>query len=240
MGTVRRSPKLGLKARNVKPALVFIATLKKVKFRFGRTFALTSDSNLERIQMEILGLSTSPSSGGAYALILNEPDGGRRLPIIIGTFEAQAIALELERIKPPRPMTHDLMRSVIQGFGSHVKSVYINDLRDGTFFAQVILDLDGQELDLDSRPSDAIALAIRFDAPIFVASSILDEAGILSDPQILEDPPKPESAALLEAEPTAGVDSRIAVLEKQLANAIASEDYERAARLRDEITRLKG
>jgi bifunctional DNase/RNase len=112
--------------------------------------------------MDILGLSTSPSSGGAYALILNEMDGNRRLPIIIGTFEAQAIALELERIKPPRPMTHDLLRSVIQGFGSYVKSVLISELRDGTFFAQISLESDGNELELDARPSDAIALAIQY------------------------------------------------------------------------------
>lgn len=190
--------------------------------------------------MEILGLSTSPSSGGAYALILNEPEGGRRLPIIIGTFEAQAIALELERIKPPRPMTHDLMRSVIQGFGSYVKSILINELRDGTFFAQVILDMDGQELELDSRPSDAIALAIRFDAPIFVSAAILDEAGIVSDPQVAETAAETQTVAAEPAPEPVSDDSRITSLEKQLAAAVAAEDYERAARLRDEITRLKG
>ncbi len=190
--------------------------------------------------MEILGLSTSPSSGGAYALILNEPDGGRRLPIIIGTFEAQAIALELERIKPPRPMTHDLMRSVIQGFGSYVKSVYINELRDGTFFAQVILDMDGQELDLDSRPSDAIALAIRFDAPIYVAAAVLEEAGIVSDPKVAETPEAPQTMHAVPTPEPASDDSRLTSLEKQLTAAVAAEDYERAARLRDEITRLKG
>ncbi len=196
--------------------------------------------------MDILGLSTSPSSGGAYALILNETDGSRRLPIIIGTFEAQAIALELERIKPPRPMTHDLLRSVIQGFGSYVKSVLISELRDGTFFAQISLDADGNELELDARPSDAIALAIRFDSPIFVSASVLDEAGILSETRVDD----PVSASVSAAESTLHLstaakeavedDSRVSSLEKQLANAIANEDYERAATLRDEINRLKG
>jgi bifunctional DNase/RNase len=196
--------------------------------------------------MDILGLSTSPSSGGAYALILNEMDGSRRLPIIIGTFEAQAIALELERIKPPRPMTHDLLRSVIQGFGSYVKSVLISELRDGTFFAQISLDSDGNDLELDARPSDAIALAIRFDSPIFVAASVLDEAGIVSESRV-DDPtitpvPASESTVHLSAatKETVEEDTRVSSLEKQLANAIANEDYERAATLRDEINRLKG
>jgi bifunctional DNase/RNase len=196
--------------------------------------------------MDILGLSTSPSSGGAYALILNEVDGSRRLPIIIGTFEAQAIALELERIKPPRPMTHDLLRSVIQGFGSYVKSVLISELRDGTFFAQISLDADGNELELDARPSDAIALAIRFDSPIFVSASVLEEAGIVSEARV-EEPgavPLPTSESTVHLSPatkeTVEEDTRVSSLEKQLANAIANEDYERAATLRDEINRLKG
>lgn len=196
--------------------------------------------------MDILGLSTSPSSGGAYALILNEVDGSRRLPIIIGTFEAQAIALELERIKPPRPMTHDLLRSVIQGFGSYVKSVLISELRDGTFFAQISLDADGNELELDARPSDAIALAIRFDSPIFVSASVLEEAGIVSEARV-EEPgavPLPASESTVHLSPatkeSVEEDTRVSSLEKQLANAIANEDYERAATLRDEINRLKG
>ncbi len=196
--------------------------------------------------MDILGLSTSPSSGGAYALILNEMDGNRRLPIIIGTFEAQAIALELEHIKPPRPMTHDLLRSVIQGFGSYVKSVLISELRDGTFFAQVVLESDGAEIELDARPSDAIALAIRFDSPIYVSESVLAEAGIVSDLRMDESGAEvastPEAKVQLSTsvKETAEEDTRVTSLEKQLASAIASEDYERAAKLRDEINRLKG
>ena len=131
--------------------------------------------------MDILGLSTSPSSGGAYALILNEIEGHRRLPIIIGTFEAQAIALELEHIKPPRPMTHDLLRNIIQSFSTFVKQIFINDLKDGTFYAEIIYDFDGQEIHQDARPSDAIALAIRFNAPIFVSRDVLEEAGIVTE-----------------------------------------------------------
>jgi uncharacterized protein len=197
--------------------------------------------------MDILGLSTSPSSGGAYALILNETDGKRRLPIIIGTFEAQAIALELENIKPPRPMTHDLMRNIIQSFNTFVKEIYINDLREGTFYAQIVYDNNGETLTQDSRPSDAIALAIRFNAPIFVSDHIVEEAGIETDPQLEEQEEGPSMAepqgsveSADEPASTTSRESRIRMLEKNLTSAIAEEDYEKAAKIRDELNRLKG
>jgi bifunctional DNase/RNase len=196
--------------------------------------------------MDILGLSTSPSSGGAFALILNEVDGARRLPIIIGTYEAQAIALELEHIKPPRPMTHDLLKQVIESFTSTVKYVLINDLREGTFFSQIIVEgLNGQ-IEIDSRPSDAIALAIRFSAPIFVASTVLNEAGIVTDESEKDNVSTFESKSSDEkTKKTKDVQSnnpetRIQLLEKNLNDAISAEDYELAARLRDELERLKG
>jgi len=198
---------------------------------------------VEKIQMEILGLSTSPSSGGAYALILNETDGNRRLPIIIGTFEAQAIALELEHIKPPRPMTHDLLRNVVQSFNTYVKQVFINELKEGTFYAEIIYDFNGKDVHMDARPSDAIALAIRFNAPIFVADEVLSEAGIQADlseeelgdsPKFEEQPEEAKSAKDTEE------DSKLKLLEKHLETAIEKEDYEKAAKLRDEIKKLKG
>jgi len=184
--------------------------------------------------MEILGLSTSPSSGGAYALILNEVEGNRRLPIIIGTFEAQAIALELEHIKPPRPMTHDLLKNIIQSFGAELNQVFINDLSEGTFYAQIIYNQNGEQLEQDARPSDAIALAIRFNAPIFVSEEILDEAGIVSEPEEEED-----VAAGQEKKPVKEM-TRLEKLENELQTAIDTENYEKAARLRDEIKKLKG
>lgn len=199
--------------------------------------------------MDILGLSTSPSSGGAYALILNEVEGNRRLPIIIGTFEAQAIALELEHIKPPRPMTHDLLRNIIQSFGTHVKEVFINDLKEGTFYAKVIYEHDGEDMEQDARPSDAIAIAIRFNSPIYVTKEIVEEAGILSDQEEEDEQEaeeidsttiheEPESA---ETPPESGSpESKLKKLEKNLASAIEKEDYEKAARLRDEIKKMKG
>lgn len=186
--------------------------------------------------MEILGLSTSPSSGGAYALILNEAEGNRRLPIIIGTFEAQAIALELEHIKPPRPMTHDLLKNVIENFGAKINEVYINELNEGTFFARILYRSNGEQIDQDARPSDAIALAVRFKAPIFVESSILDEAGIVSEDQESElGTQTVESSSEKSPEMT-----KLEKLETELKTAIDTENYEKAARLRDEIQKLKG
>lgn len=189
--------------------------------------------------MDILGLSTSPSSGGAYALILNEVEGSRRLPIIIGTFEAQAIALELEHIKPPRPMTHDLLKSLVQGFGALVKYVIINDLREGTYYSEIVFDFEGNELTQDARPSDAIALAVRFAAPIYVMAHILEEAGIQADQQEEgEVIPKKENTA--KDKPATGQRTKRESLQESLDKAISEEDYELAARIRDEISRLKG
>lgn len=190
---------------------------------------------LQTIRMEILGLSTSPSSGGAYALILSEKQGNRRLPIIIGTFEAQAIALELESIKPPRPMTHDLLKNIVESFDSDVKKVIINDLSEGTFFAQLHYEKDGKEIEMDARPSDAIAVAIRFGAPIFVNSEVLNEAGIVTE----------EAAASAEGTPSEGMEgekelSQLEKLEQDLQTAIETENYEKAAKIRDQINKLKG
>ncbi len=189
---------------------------------------------MDYIQVDIIGLSTSPSSGGAYALVLGEVGGNRRLPIIIGAFEAQAIALELEKIQPPRPMTHDLLRDSLEAVGAEVMDVVIDELREGTFFAKIRYVHEGDEGQLDSRPSDAVALAVRVDAPIYVAPTVMEEAGI---------PTEEEGATAL---PTgeAGMESdssmtQLERMEHQLESAIEEEDYEKAAELRDEIKRLQ-
>ncbi|SMO34494.1 bifunctional nuclease family protein [Gracilimonas mengyeensis] len=193
--------------------------------------------DLSKVLMEILGLSTSPSSGGAYALILTEAEGNNRLPIIIGSFEAQAIALELENIKPPRPMTHDLLKNFVLSFDTEIKHVYINDLSDGTFFAQIIFQKNGEKIELDARPSDAIALAVRFDAPIYVNKDVLDEAGISTEPehQTLEQALKGD-----EVKPGQEELSQLEKLEEELQTAIETENYEKAAKLRDRISKMKG
>jgi hypothetical protein len=189
---------------------------------------------MDYIQVDIIGLSTSPSSGGAYALVLGEVGGNRRLPIIIGAFEAQAIALELEKIQPPRPMTHDLLRDTLEAVGAEVLDVVIDELREGTFFAKVRYIHDGDEGQLDSRPSDAVALAVRVDSPIYVSPSVMEEAGI---------PTEEEGAAALtpaESEDEEGLPmSKLEQMEQQLEVAIEQEDYEKAAKLRDEIQRLQ-
>lgn len=189
---------------------------------------------MDYIQVDIIGLSTSPSSGGAYALVLGEVGGNRRLPIIIGAFEAQAIALELEKIQPPRPMTHDLLRDSLEAVGAEIMDVVIDELREGTFFAKIRYVHDGDEGQLDSRPSDAVALAVRVDAPIYVAPTVMEEAGI---------PTEEEGAAALttgetEVEQEAPM-TQLERMENQLEAAIEKEDYEKAAELRDEIKRLQ-
>ncbi|MBI1806414.1 MAG: bifunctional nuclease family protein, partial [Ignavibacteria bacterium] len=145
---------------------------------------------MEKIQVDILGLSTSPASGGAYALILKEVNGNRRLPIIIGAFEAQSIALEMEGIKPPRPLTHDLIKNILETMGADLAEITISELRDGTFYAK--LSFDSQEI--DARPSDAIALAVRFGAPIYVAEKVMEEAAFLPENEEQEGGSSSESA----------------------------------------------
>ncbi len=189
---------------------------------------------MDFIQVDIIGLSTSPSSGGAYALVLGEVDGNRRLPIIIGAFEAQAIALELEKIQPPRPMTHDLLRDLFESVGAEVLDVVIDELREGTFFAKIRYIHEGDEDQLDSRPSDAVALAVRVDAPIYVAPDVLEEAGIPSDEEGVTISDEP----VAEDEPSTPT-SQLERLEEQLDKAISEEDYERAAKLRDDIEKYK-
>tara|TARA_R110000868_G_scaffold37111_1_gene131263 strand:- start:2093 stop:2659 length:567 start_codon:yes stop_codon:yes gene_type:complete len=188
--------------------------------------------------MEILGLSTSPSSGGAYALILSEAQGSRRLPIIIGSSEAQAIALELENIKPPRPMTHDLMKNLVLNFDSKVKQVLINDLAEGTFYARIIFERGDQLHEIDARPSDAIALAVRFGSPIHVSEQVLKEAGISAEPDVN----KSSSKKSINQKSSAGEEelSKLEKLEIELHTAVETENYEKAAKLRDQIQKMKG
>jgi bifunctional DNase/RNase len=187
---------------------------------------------VERIQVDILGLSTSPASGGAYALILKEMGGNRRLPIIIGAFEAQSIALEMEGIKPPRPLTHDLMKTIIDKMGVSLSEVTVHELREGTFYAKI--SLDSQEI--DSRPSDAIALAVRYSVPIYVSEKVMEEASFVPESEGEEG----EKLSLPSQEKKAANPkmSKLESLNAQLKEAIEKEEYEKAARLRDEIRKL--
>lgn len=194
---------------------------------------------MDYIQVDIIGLSTSPSSGGAYALVLGEVNGNRRLPIIIGAFEAQAIALELEKIQPPRPMTHDLLRDAFEAMGAEVIDVVVDELREGTFFAKIRYIHDGEEGQLDSRPSDAIALAVRADAPVYVSPSVLEEAGIPTEEEGVPSAAATAQPESVREEPAAPL-SRMEKMQQQLEKAISEEDYEKAAQLRDEIAKMQG
>ncbi len=192
--------------------------------------------------VDILGLSPSPSSPGAYALILKETEGERRLPIIIGQFEAQAIALELEGIKPPRPLTHDLVKNVLDTLGTTLSDVIISELREGTFFARLNVEANAVSREIDARPSDAIAIAIRFGVPIYVSETVMDEAAAVpeadeGEQQIESKTERPKKNR--ERSPAFTKESKMEQLQKELTDAISREDYERAARLRDEIRRLQ-
>lgn len=200
------------------------------------------------IQVDIFGLSLSSTmQGGGYAIILKEVGGERRLPIIIGQSEAQAIAFELEGIKPPRPLTHDLLKNIIESFGYSIDSIVINELKDSTFYAKIKFDLSSAE-EIDARPSDAIALALKFAAPIYVASYIMDEVGFLpdgDDANILksenedeEDYEEGETEESFEEESANPEDRKLKKLKHELDEAISKEDYERAAVLRDEIKKI--
>ncbi len=195
---------------------------------------------MDKVQVDILGLSTSPHTNGAYALILYEVEGKRKLPIIIGGFEAQAIALKLENIKPPRPFTHDLFKNIADTFSLRVTEVVIDELHNETFYAKVVCDMQGESREIDARPSDAIAIAVRFDAPIFVSEEIMNEAGIVEEQKEegVEEPVEQEVEGIA-ATPASGAQLSLQDLEKKLEEAIDNEAYEEAARLRDEITRLQ-
>ena len=199
---------------------------------------------MQKLQVDILGLSTSPHTNGAYALILYEVDGKRKLPIIIGGFEAQAIALKLENIKPPRPFTHDLFKQIADAFSLHVNEVFIDELHNETFYAKVVCEMNGEVHEIDARPSDAIAIAVRFNAPIFVSEEIMTEAGIVEEqPREGEPSPEEEEEEELVEKPAPELvsdDHLIDELNRKLEDAINREDYEEAARLRDEFSRMKG
>jgi bifunctional DNase/RNase len=195
--------------------------------------------------MEIVGMSYSQSQSGAYALILGVVGMSRRLPIIIGGFEAQAIAIELEKMKPTRPLTHDLFRNFANHYGIKIVEVVINKFEEGIFFSKLVCEKDGDVTEIDSRTSDAIALALRFGCPIYAFDSIIEEAGISIDEnmeeehmQSIEDDDD-EDPFMPDEESKAYEDFLLEELEEMLKKAISEENYEEASRLRDEIKRRK-
>lgn len=202
---------------------------------------------MDKIKLEILGLSSSQSDVGHFALVLAETDGNRRLPIIIDGYQARAIALELEKIKPNRPMTHDLFVSIAKTFGIELKEVVITELREGIFYARLTFEFEGEYYEIDSRTSDAVAIGVRFDVPIYTTEAVLAVAGIEvkdSDSDDADDffsnDDEAESLESAEDSIEETEQDRLETLRTEMNNAISDEDYERAARLRDEIARLEG
>ena len=209
---------------------------------------------MKKIPLEILGLSSSQSQSGSFALILGEKHGNRRLPIIIGMFEAQSIAIQIEKISPNRPLTHDLFKSFAEHVHVAIIEVVISDLKEGVFYSRIVCSDGATTFEIDARPSDAIAIGLRFGVPIFTVESVLSEAGIiLSDLDEAaeededdrdeeddddEDTPSPAPRTTEPREPSGQVS--LDELTKMLAQALEKEDYEKAAKIRDELNKRNG
>lgn len=192
---------------------------------------------MEKIKLEIVGMSYSQSQSGAYALVLGVPGESRRLPIIIGGFEAQAIAIELEKMKPTRPLTHDLFKNFADHFGIVITEVIINKFEEGIFFSKLLCSTADGETEIDSRTSDAVALAIRFKCPIYVYSNVLEEAGIVMGD--IDDNEDIKEDDVFGGEKMSFEDYLSEELEDMLKKAISDENFEEASKLRDEINRRK-
>lgn len=195
---------------------------------------------VKKLKLEIVGLSYSQTQTGAYALVLGEAKGKRRLPIIIGGFEAQAIAIELEKMTPSRPLTHDLFKSFAETFNILVNEVIIYNLVEGIFFAKLICNDGTRDVEIDARTSDAIALAVRFDCPIYTYEFILSSAGIILEDQTSLTEPGTSEQVSVETVGDGEFGSRSTEELKEMLNqALSDEEYERASKIRDELNQRK-
>ncbi|MBB6109401.1 bifunctional nuclease family protein [Mucilaginibacter lappiensis] len=198
---------------------------------------------MKKIKLDIVGLSYSQTQSGAYALVLGEVSGRRRLPIIIGSFEAQAIAIEIEKMTPSRPLTHDLFKSFAQAYQIEVQEIIIYNLVDGIFYSKLICNDGKRSVEIDARTSDAIAVAVRFDCPIFTYEFILSTAGIViegNDFVYLENINETQEEKSVGATVGSGFASlSIDELKTKLQEALAEESYEKAAKIRDELNKRK-
>jgi bifunctional DNase/RNase len=194
---------------------------------------------MKRVKLKVMGISYSQTQSGAYALILIEENGERRIPIIIGGFEAQAIVIKLENLDPPRPLTHDLFKKFADEFNISVIEVMIYKLEEGVFFSKLICNNGDKESSIDSRTSDAVAIALRFGCPIFITEEILEKAGITINPTDTDLNIVNETDNLVEPESTKYDSYSYEELYKMIDEAVKTEDYERAAKIRDEIEKRK-
>jgi len=194
---------------------------------------------MDKIELKIIGLSYSQTQSGAYALVLSEKQGARRLPIIIGGFEAQSIAIELENMKPSRPLTHDLFKTFAESFQVTIKEVVIYNLIEGVFYSKIVCDQNGTEVEIDARTSDAIAIGIRCACPVYTFEHILSSAGIQLEDEMEEGVVGDEEEAEVEVEQEGNELSSLTTeeLNNLLQEAIDHEDYERASEIRDELNK---
>ncbi len=194
----------------------------------------------KNIELEILGLSSNHSQSGSFTLVLGEVNGTRRLPIVIGMFEAQAIALEIEKIIPNRPMTHDLFKSFASGFNYEIERVVITDMKEGVYYAKIQSKSDLVTTEIDARPSDAIAIAIRFGCPVYCTEKAMSEGAVehyeVEGSEEKSPEKQPSQKFVTKKEPSLK-DFSLDKLNQMLDKAIGNEDYERAARIRDEINK---
>jgi uncharacterized protein len=198
---------------------------------------------MKKVKLNILGLSYSQTQTGAYALVLSEADGNRRIPIIIGAVEAQAIAIQLEGLKPPRPLTHDLFLNVALAFDIEIAEVFIHKLEEGIFYAELVCEQHSNRIRVDSRTSDAIALALRFECPIYTTDEIIEKAGIIMEFDDIGDvSDEPEDSGMIKKTSGKHIDYSeysSEELNEMLDAAVIEEDYEKASEIRDEINKRK-
>jgi bifunctional DNase/RNase len=198
----------------------------------------TSNWFMKKIELDIVAISHSVTQTSNYAVVLGEKRGSRRLPIVIGSFEAQAIAVAMERMTPNRPLTHDLFKNALETYDIQLKEVIINNLLDGIFYSKLVCSREGVLTEIDSRTSDALAMAVRFNCPIFTFEFILDAAGVvLEDSEIEEDTEPAYAEAGTSGNPLVGFTTE--ALTKLLDEVLEEENYERAAQIRDELDRRK-
>lgn len=190
-----------------------------------------------KIKLNVLGLSVSQTQTGAYALVLSEENGDRRIPIIIGPVEAQSIAIQLEGLHPPRPLTHDLFKNIAHSFGIDLIEVIIYKLEEGIFYSELVCEQNGTRIAVDSRTSDAVALALRFKCPIYTDEDILSKAGIVID--VTDNNSEDEEKTKFTGEGEKYVSNSLDDLEQLLHEAIKDENYELASEIRDEIHKRK-
>ena len=223
------------------PVILVLSSVCVSVFLLGKTvhsdkITIRQKLRMKKIELEIVSLAHSVSQSSNYTIVLGETEGSRRLPVVIGGFEAQAIAVAMERMTPNRPLTHDLFKNTLDVYDIEVREVIINQLLDGIFYAQLVCVLNGDIIEIDSRTSDALAMAVRFKCPIYTYASILDQAGVT-----LETPDQSKKRQK-QRRPTrkqpATLSSRsLEELEKMLDKVLNNEDYEQAAKIRDEINR---